>query len=83
MTVLNGFARILLILATAHENISKTMSYLELILQRNFQVTLDFTLLIFKYSSGLWGAVLEQHLPGSSSYHTSGESFGKIQEIYF
>lgn len=59
------------------------MSYLELILQLNFQVTLDFTMLIFKYPSGLWGAVLEQHLLGSSSIILLGNHLAEYKRYIF
>lgn len=58
------FTRKLFILATTHENLSKMVPYLEIrkYYNLNFQVTLRFTTLIFKYSRGLWGTVVTQAL---------------------
>lgn len=56
------------------------MAYRELTLQLNLQVTLDFIVLILKHSSGLWGAVMEPNLLGSSSTRFRGNHLAKYNK---
>lgn len=59
MAVLVDSPENFLYLPTTHKNLSKIVSYLEIRKYNNLnlQVTLDFKILIFKYSSRPWGAV--------------------------